>query len=169
MSNNPIRILQNQKISEQQIQNFSFDYDFDMLMVEIAGYDAVSDSLKRISVDGLGQLKVVVGGTSSSIWEWDEVNTVAANAIATILTHTVTTSDLLLDNIIATGTVDAEYQVLLDGNIKAKYMTSEQDRTAKFLMPTAQRITVGTVITVKAIHFRTGVIADFNASLIGHK
>lgn len=169
MSGSPVRILQKQKITEQQIQNFSFDYDFDMLMVEIAGYDSSTDSLKRIAVDGLGQLKVSVGSPNVSIWEWDEVSTIAANSIATILTYTVTTTDLLIDSIFATGTVDAEYQVLLDGNIKAKYMTSEQDRTVKFNFPVAQKIAVGTIITIKVIHFRTGITADFNASLIGHK
>jgi hypothetical protein len=164
------RILQTQRLSEQNMQNFSFDSEFQCLFTEIAGYDKSTDSLKRIAVDSLGRIVISPSGSiSESVWEYGFQNTVADNSVTTLLTYVVTGSDLFLDKIMATGLVDAEYQVLVDGSIKAKYMTSEQDRVAKFDFPVAQEIAVGGIIAIKVIHFRSGIIADFNCSLIGHK
>lgn len=166
-----VRILQSQRISEQEIQNFSFDTEFGILAVEIAGYDVSTDAIKRVSVDTQGRLQVVIVGESptTSVFEYAEALTIADNALTTILTHTVVTADLLLDKILASGTVDAEYRIVVNGSTKAKYITSEQDRTAKFDFPVAQKFAIGDVIDIKVVHFNTSVTADFNTSLIGHK
>lgn len=166
-----VRILQEQRKSEQTIQNFSFDDEFKVSIVELAGYDVSTDTLKRVAVDSLGRLKVVVAGTATttSILEYDDVTTIAANALTTILSYTVVGTALLVDQIIASGDVDAVYFLVVDGSIKAQYRTSEQDRTAKFNFPVAQKFSIGQVIDIKVIHYDTGDTSDFNATLIGHQ
>lgn len=164
------RILQTQRLSEQNMQNYSFDTEFECLFSEVAGYDQSTDSLKRIAVDSLGRLIISPSGSvTQSIWEYGYQNTISDGSLTTLLTYTVSTSELYLNRIMASGTVDAEYQVLINGSIKAKYMTSEQDRVAKFDFPVAQEIAVGDIVAIKVVHFRTGLVADFNCSLIGHK
>lgn len=165
------RILQTQRLSEQNMQNYSFDTEFQCLFTEIAGYDKTTDSLKRIAVDSFGRIILAPTGSGStvSVWEYGAQSTIADNSLTTILTYTVVGSSLMIDKIMATGNVDAEYQVLVNGFIKAKYMTSEQDRVAKFDFPTSQEVSVGGIISIKVIHYRTGLIGDFNCSLIGHK
>lgn len=167
----PVRILQEQRKSEQTIQNYSFDDEFKISIVELAGYDVSSDTLKRVAVDNQGRLKVVVVGAAVavSVLEYEEITTIADNVLSTILTYTVVGSSLLLDNIIASGDVDAEYQLVVDGDVKAKYRTSEQDRTAKFSFPASQQFSAGTIIDIKVIHFSTGQTSSFNTTLIGHK
>jgi hypothetical protein len=41
------------KYSEQNILNESFDKDFGVLAVELLGYDPISDSVKRVTIDAL--------------------------------------------------------------------------------------------------------------------
>lgn len=163
-----VRILQKQRISEQEIQNFSFDVEFGLLIVELAGYNQSTDSIKRVAVDSLGKLLINLAGTSS-VWEYAEATTIAANATTTIISYTVTTADLFLDQVIGSGTIDAEYSIVIDGSNKARYKTSEQDRTAKFIFTTPQKVSVGSIVDIKVTHFQTGSSGDFNASLIGHK
>ena len=166
-----VRITQTQRLSEQNMQNFSFDSEFEVIINEIAGYDVSSDSLKRIAVDSLGRLKIVLSSITpaTSVLEYSEITIIADNVVTTIHTHTVVSTDLMVDQIIASGTVDAEYRLVINGSTKAKYFTSEQDRTAKFNFPFPQKFIVGTVIDIKVVHFNTSVTGDFNASLIGHK
>lgn len=165
-----VRILQTQRISEQHIQNFSFDTEFQVLISEIAGYNVDTDTLKRVAVDSLGRLKIVgVLNPDTSVLEYNEVSTIADNSLTTILTYTVTTSDLFLDTILASGDIDAEYRLVINSTTKAKYITSEQDRTAKIQFPVAQKFIVGTIIDIKVVHFNTTNTGSFNTTLIGHK
>jgi hypothetical protein len=166
MSGSIVRVLQEQKLSEQHIQNFSFDHDFGLLIVELAGYDSTTDSIKRVAVNSLGKLLISIDPVSS-VWQYNEVLTIAANALTTILTYTVSGSDLYIDNILASGTVDGEFSVLINGVVKAKYRTSEQDRTTKIVLPTAQRVAVGSIIDIKVVHYNIAT-ADFDASIMGH-
>lgn len=166
MSGSIVRVLQEQKLSEQHIQNFSFDHDFGLLIVELAGYDSVTDSIKRVAVNSLGQL-LISNSPTTSVWQYNEILTIASGSLTTILTYTVIGSDLMIDNILASGTVDAEYRVLINGSVKAKYRTSEQDRTTKIILPTPQRVAVGSIIDVKVVHYNVAT-ADFDASLMGH-
>lgn len=164
-----VRIKQKQRLSDQHMDNYSFDTEFDISARLLVGYHVSTDSIKRITVDELGKILVSLAG-NESVWEYDDATSVAANALTTILTYTVTgTEKLFLDSVFASGEIDAEYSIVVDGNIKAKYKTSEQDRTAKFLFPCSQKFSVGTIIDIKVIHFNTAVSGDFNASLIGHK
>lgn len=163
----PIRILQSQRLSEQEMQNNGFDEEFKVPVVEILGHHQGTDSLKRVQVDELGKIIISTAG-SSSVWEYAEISSVAASAVTTILTHTVTTSKLFLDMILASGDVDAEFIIVVNGSNKARYKTSEQDRTAKFLFTAAQRFNVGDIIDIKVVHFAS-TSGAFNASLIGHK
>lgn len=41
------------KYSEQNILNESFDKDFGVLAVELLGYDPITDSVKRVTIDAL--------------------------------------------------------------------------------------------------------------------
>lgn len=163
-----VRILQEQLSSEQTIQNFSFDREFKLLIVEMAGYNQATDSIKRVAVDNLGKLLVSLAGTTS-VWEYAEITSIASGATSTILTYTVTSTELFLDQVIASGDIDAEYTIVVDGSTKARYKTSEQNRTAQFIFTSPQRVAVGSIIDIKVTHFQTGSSGNFNTALIGHK
>lgn len=168
MADEPIqRIKQSQRLSEQQMQNYGFDSDFEIPAVEIIGHYNGTDTLLRIQVDEHGKLLISNAGTSS-VWEYSEVTSVPSAAVTTIHTHTVTSTKLFLDIILASGNLDAEYLIVVNGSTKARYKTSEQDRTAKFLFPSAQRFEIGDIIDIKVLH-DASTSGDFNASLIGHK
>lgn len=170
----PNRNFQEQRKSEQAILNKSFDDDFQIQAVELGAWHDISDTIKRVLCDAFGRLVVAIGASvpatpTTSFLEYDSVVTVPDNSLTTIISHTVVTSDLLLDSIIATGTVDGEYTVVIDGDIKVKYRTSEQDRTVRIPFPVSQKIGVGSIIDVKVVHYEASLTGDFDASLIGHK
>ena len=48
------------KKSEQNIFNKSYDEDFNIVAIEILGYDSNSDVLRRILVNSDGELKVAL-------------------------------------------------------------------------------------------------------------
>ena len=48
------------KRTEQNIFNKSYDEDFDIIAIELLGYDSVAGVLKRIKVNASGELKVAV-------------------------------------------------------------------------------------------------------------
>lgn len=162
--------------SDQQIQNQSFDRDFNLAVRLMAAYHAVSDTVKRVAADSLGRLEVIVKGftPTTSVWDEQSSTTVAANALTTVYTRTVTTSDLLIDNITGMGTLDAEYRILIDSTVVERKCSAEQDRNVNFSFPIAQKVSVGSVIEVKVIHYYDGTTrpsetGDFYVSLKGHK
>ncbi len=104
-----------------------------------------------------------------SIWEYDEIGPISSgDTWNTILTYTVSTKQLWLDQIIVTGDVDAEYSIWIDTENKAGFRTSEQDRTGQVPFKPAHNMPVGTIIDIKVRHANTSS-SDFKASLIGHK
>lgn len=107
--------------------------------------------------------------------EHDEELIVAANTPATILiyTNTVANGFVFVDEIIATGTVDACYEIWLSGVRKIQYRTSEQDRTLRIKFPASWQLKRTDFVEIKVRHddpanagTNTG---DFTASIIGHK
>ena len=48
------------KRTEQNIFNNSYDEDFDVVAVEILGYDSTGNALRRIKVNVNGELKVAI-------------------------------------------------------------------------------------------------------------
>ena len=54
------RSKQDTKKSEQNIFNNTYDTDFDVIAIEILGYDSDANVLRRIPVTSTGALKVVV-------------------------------------------------------------------------------------------------------------
>ena len=56
----PNRNPSDTKKTPQNIFNNSYDEDFDVIAVEILGYDPVNDTLRRIAVDSEGKLKTAV-------------------------------------------------------------------------------------------------------------
>lgn len=170
-----VRVLQSQRISPQEMQNFSFDNEFGLLISELAAYSVDSDTVKRVACNDQGHLKVnvasltgVANAITSSTWLYDEELTVASGSPVTILSHTVVGTTLYLDEIITTGQADAEYTVLINSVMKLRYRTSEQDRTMKFKLPVSQLLSVGTVIDIKVQH-EYSFTADFAATLLGHR
>ena len=106
---------------------------------------------------------------SESIIEFNTADTVARNAISTVLTYENTTgNDVWLDGFLAEGTVDAEYFLVINNSIKAVYRTSEQDRTAKYAFPVIFKVPNGTIINIKVEH-HYDFTGDFSASLIMSK
>lgn len=172
-----VRVLQSQRISPQEMQNFSFDTEFGLLISELAAYSVDSDSIKRVACNEQGHLKVAVTGLdltglanelSSSTWLHADALTVASGSPVTILSHTVVGTTLYLDEIITTGETDAEYTVVINSVIKLRYRTSEQDRTMEFKLPVSQLLSVGTTIDIKVQH-EYGFTADFAATLLAHR
>lgn len=172
----PNRNFQPQKSSDQSILNKSFDRDFQIQAVELGGYNPDTDEIKRVIVDEEGRLIVSVDSSlpttltpGSSVLEYASVSTIPDNSLTTILVHAVGVAPLLLDGVIATGTVDAEYIILVNNQVKIRYRTAEQDRTVNIKFETPQKFIVGSVIAIKVIHYNTANTADFDATFIGHK
>ena len=127
-------------------------------------------------VDG----KLLVGGISissitvsivpsTSIVAYGTQVTVASSATTTLLDYTNTTGGLvLLDTVLAGGTVDAEYQMLITGTKKMVLRSSEQFRDIQLNLPTPMRIENNGSITVKVTQYR-GITADFDCSLFAHR
>lgn len=164
----PNRILQEQRLSDQTILNNSFDDAHKILVVEIAAYDSATMDLVRVRADSQGRL-ILSPTATASILEFDEELTVAANSVTTILSYTNTGSLLYLDTLIATGEVDAEYRLVINGTTKMKYRTSEQNRTMNVPFPMSQLIQIGDIVDIKVIHYHTASTADFSANIIGHR
>jgi hypothetical protein len=64
----PITRSKNQaKRSEQYILNATYDEDYDVVAVELLGYDAINGVMRRIQVDTQGRLiTVTTAGASTS-------------------------------------------------------------------------------------------------------
>jgi len=106
---------------------------------------------------------------SSSVLEFATATAVPDNAVTTILTYTVAVDALLLDTLLITGQVDAEYVFTVNTVTKLKFRTSEQERSLKVAFPAAQKFAVGDILALKVIHYNTSGVFDFDATLIGHK
>jgi hypothetical protein len=159
------------KYSDQEVQSKSFDQEFNLAARLLAAYHVTSDTVRRVACDVLGRLQVVMAGAlsvNSSVLEYASASTVPANTLTTILTYTNTGSVLWLDQLIATGQDDAEYEIVINTVTKIKYRTSEQQRTMDIQFPIAQKIAINDVIDIKVTHWGSAT-RDFDASLIGHK
>lgn len=95
---------------------------------------------------------------------YNEVLSVGAGILTTIITHTTVVEELL-QSIIVSGTNIAEYTVLLNGNIIIKIRTefTSLNETIPF-PPKGFKLIIGDIITVKVVHTRPSV-GDFNVTL----
>lgn len=95
------------KYSEQNILNESFDKDFGVLAVELLGYDPISDTIKRVTIDALNHYATndvdspdsatTYEGLETSEGDWQIVKivktgNVLANRFATIKNNSTYTS-----------------------------------------------------------------------------
>jgi hypothetical protein len=88
------------KYSEQNILNESFDKDFGVLAVELLGYDPITDSIKRVTIDALNHYatndvdnnnkKNVYEGLETSDGSWQIVNIVTTGKIISNRYATIT-------------------------------------------------------------------------------
>jgi hypothetical protein len=93
---------------------------------------------------------------------------VAPSAITTIISYTVTGTDLWFDGFVASGTVDAEYTMHIDATEEISLWTSEQNRNIQFYPVKPMKISVGSTVAIKAIHYTSGT-ADFKATVLGSR
>jgi len=107
---------------------------------------------------------------SSNEIHFDEELTVPTTTITIVQTFTNTDSKGLffVDEIIATGQVDAEYSVYKDGELKLKYKTSEQNRTMRIKFPASWKLNKNDFIDIKVEHCDSNV-ANFSSTIIGHR
>ena len=135
----------------------------------IAGKDP-SDEAVIVAVDALGRiLTSSVSAATSSILQFGESTSIASEALTTVLSFTNSlSSNALMDSIIVTGSVDVEFHLVVDGSTKGKFRTSEQDRT-KVIPLDGFILDPSSIISIKVIHFTTGILADFTVTLIGHR
>lgn len=99
-----------------------------------------------------------------------EETTVPSLALTLLQTFTNIDSKGLffVDEIIATGQVDAEYRIYKDGDLKIKYRTSEQDRTMRIKFPSSWKIQKNGFIDIKVYHSDDN-LSDFSSTIIGHR
>ena len=103
-----------------------------------------------------------------SIVEGGSIATIAADAKTTILTYTNTSGILYLDGYAGTGSVDAEYILVIDTVEKIFLRSSEQERNVQMPFPRPIKIAQGSIIDIKVTHWTSGT-ADFDATLFGHR
>ena len=97
------------------------------------------------------------------------ITTIADNSQTTIVSYTNNTGDdIWLSGCIATGTVDGEYVLTVNGDIKGTVRSSEQDRNGKIVLEQAIKVINGDIITVKVTHWHT-YTADFKATIYMYK
>ncbi len=125
---------------------------------------------KVVAVDDNGKILISSSpAVTSSIIEFGESTSIASGALTTVLSFTNSLStNAYIDSIIVTGSVDVEFQLIIDGGTKGKFRTSEQDRT-KPLDLSGFILAPSSILSIKIIHFTTGILADLTVTLIGHR
>ena len=125
---------------------------------------------KVIAVDEDGKILVSsISSVGSSILEFGESTSIASGALTTVLSFTNSlTTNAFIDSIIVTGNVDVEFHLVVDGNTKGKFRTAHQDRS-KIIPLTGFLLAPSSIISIKVIHFETGILGDFTVTLIGHR
>jgi len=104
-----------------------------------------------------------------TIAEKGYINTVAGNSQVTIVSYTNNTGGVLrITGCLGTGTVDAEYVLMINGNEIGTARSSEQERNGKIVIEKGYRINNGDIVTVKVTHW-DDFTADFKATIYGHK
>jgi hypothetical protein len=111
----------------------------------------------------------ITGGTvtdsTTQIDLYGEVTGVASGVLTTLLTYTAT-SEARLKKVAASGENIAEYQVLVNGNLKSKKRTYfAGGLNVDFTFDNGVELVNGDIVTVRCIHSRPDV-ADFNSNLI---
>lgn len=89
-----------------------------------------------------------------------------ANSIeTTVLTHTFL-GDQTVGDIQVSGTEYARYTVYIN-TVKSFVIRSGPSRQANLFLQRPLNFAVGDIVDVKAIHYFTGVTADFDVTLLG--
>ena len=107
-------------------------------------------------------------GTQTSFIKYGKQSAVPNSSLTTVITHTVTTTDLYLTGFILTGEIDAEVGLYVNTSRAIPGRTSEQDRNLMLPFPSPLRMVVGTILDLKVEHFYNGKTSDFEAALIGY-
>ena len=129
--------------------------------------ELISPSTEETSLAILAAIKALF--PDESIFEFAAIDTVAGNAQTTLVTYTNNTGQVVwLDGLVATGTVDACFALVINTAMKMEYRTSEQDRTVNFMFSKPIKISNGTVIQIKVEH-SYGFTGDFTGTILGSK
>jgi len=135
----------------------------------------VTNVSRSVLCDSTGRLLVVDSGgggggavtitPASTPIVQNSITTIAGSSQVTLLTYTNATGALLqVGSVIATGSVDAEYELQLNATKFLVLRSSEQDRNAAAHFGFGLRLEIGNILTVKVTHYDT-FVADFDCSL----
>lgn len=134
---------------------------------------------RSVLCDTDGRLLVISGGAGglsavsitpaiTSIVQ-NSITTIAGSSQVTLLTYTNSTGALLqVGCVIATGSVDAEYELQLNATKFLMLRSSEQDRNVSANFSFGLRLEIASIFTVKVTHYDT-FVADFDCSLFLYK
>lgn len=106
----------------------------------------------------------------ASILEPGSISDLAADGKGTALTFTNAGPDVAwIDGVRGEGDVDFEMFLLIDLVVKETTRASIATPKAEILYPTPQRLEVGQKLEIKFEHHLTGELANFRATLFGHR
>lgn len=111
-----VRILQEQRKSEQTIQNFSFDDEFKLAIVELAGYDATTDTIKRVSVDSLGRLNVIGALSTTPAIPKSQTHIFITPSSSSAVNLTTQATKCFSIQVKSTGGLATSWEVVLEGS-----------------------------------------------------
>jgi len=98
------------------------------------------------------------------------VDNVGANSETTVLSITNGgPGDLRLDRISVESSADGVAKVYIDGVLVEQGRLSISTPTQHFVYPRPQLVPLGKIVEVKVVHYETGHLADFSASILGHR
>ena len=99
------------------------------------------------------------------------VTLVSANTETVIVTYTVPVSETLkVTGFIGTGDINAEYRLYLNGVLTAAARSSVATPTANLFMQwITPSVLAGQTAQVRVIHFASGLLGNFTATLLGFK
>lgn len=106
--------------------------------------------------------------TGASVWQPGSLAAVPSGVEATLLAYSATGSTVFLDELSMTGDYPGEFHIYLNGAMV------EPERT-EIARPVARvplygfRLDVGQQVVVKVVHYHTGALHAFNASLKYHR
>lgn len=100
---------------------------------------------------------------------YNTVSSVAASTLTVITTYTVPAGDtLFFRGFSGTGNVPAIYRIYVNGTAKLSLRTTSAFPNASLLYDSpVMQVAAASIITLEAIHYSTGVSADFEGSIIG--
>lgn len=108
----------------------------------------------------------IAAGTS--VWQPGSLAAAPSSIEATVLAYSAAGSPVYLDELSMTGDYPAEFRIYLNG-AQVETERTEIARPVARLALYGFRLDVGQQVVVKVIHYHTGALHAFNATLKAHR